>query len=108
MKIEEGKYYRTRDGRKAYIEIDDGSLYDPFSVRHENGERLWHKSNGEVNIDTREDDLIAEWTDETPNLSAETIDAIAIDSLKFHMDQDMEPLERESFRVVLRYYGGSV
>jgi len=108
MKIEQGKYYRTRDGRKAYIERDDGSPYDPFLVRHESGETIWHRKNGEINIDTREDDLIAEWTDETPTLSAETIDAIAIDSLKFHFDQDMEPLEREAFRVVLRYYGGSV
>lgn len=42
-------------------------------------------------------------------LSGETIDMIAIDSLKWHMeDKDMEPLQAEAFRIVLRYYGVSV
>jgi hypothetical protein len=44
-----------------------------------------------------------------PKLSGETIDLIAIDSLKWHMaDEDMEPLQLEAFRIVLRYYGASV
>lgn len=44
-----------------------------------------------------------------PKLSGETIDLIAIDSLKWHYkDKDMEPLQLEAFRIVLRYYGVSV
>jgi hypothetical protein len=44
-----------------------------------------------------------------PKLSGETIDLIAIDSLKWHIaDEDMEPLQLEAFRIVLRYYGASV
>ena len=59
-------------------------------------------------------DLIAEWTDEEPakpgpTISSETIDHIAIDSLRFHLQgEDMEPLQREAFRICLRYYGVSV
>ena len=46
---------------------------------------------------------------EEPKLSGETIDLIAIDSLKWHYkDKDMEPLQLEAFRIVLRYYGVSV
>jgi hypothetical protein len=44
-----------------------------------------------------------------PKLSGETIDLIAIDSLKWHYkDKDMEPLQLEAFRIVLRYYGVSI
>ena len=40
-------------------------------------------------------------------LSSTTIDAIALDSLKWHYDNsdDMEPLQKEAFRIVMRYYG---
>jgi hypothetical protein len=42
-------------------------------------------------------------------LSVETVDLIAIDSLKWHYkDEDMEPLQQEAFRIVLRYYGVSL
>lgn len=44
-----------------------------------------------------------------PKLSGETVDMIAIDSLKWHIaDEDMEPLQLEAFRIVLRYYGVSI
>ena len=47
-----------------------------------------------------------------PTLSGKTLDMIAIDSLKWHYNEgkfkDMEPLQLEAFRIVLRYYGVSV
>jgi hypothetical protein len=47
--------------------------------------------------------------DEVGRISGETVDLIAIDSLKWHYkDEDMEPLEQEAFRIVLRYYGVSL
>jgi hypothetical protein len=54
------------------------------------------------------EDLIAEC--KFPTLSSETIDHIAIDSLRWHYKEgdDLEPLQREAFRIVLRYYGVSV
>jgi hypothetical protein len=67
-----------------------------------------------ISYDNRypEEDIVAEWKDEEPlkkeepTLSGETVDKIAIDSLKWHYkDKDMEPLQLEAFRIVLRYYG---
>jgi hypothetical protein len=54
-------------------------------------------------------DLIAEWQEPGTTLSGETIDQIAIDSLKFHFDQGFDSdLEKEAFRIVLRSYGVTV
>lgn len=38
-----------------------------------------------------------------------TVDSIAQDSLKWHYENDdgMEPIEKEAFRIVMRYYGMS-
>ena len=107
MKIEAGKYYITRDGRKfgpmepfhddeypwvcnGYIWMDDGTGFEECSP---------------------EQDFVSEWQEEDqgPKLSGQTIDLIAVDSLKWHMkDGDMEPLQLEAFGIVLRYYGVSV
>lgn len=47
--------------------------------------------------------------DQGPKLSGQTIDLIAVDSLKWHMKEGaMAPLQLEAFRIVLRYYGVSV
>jgi hypothetical protein len=104
MKIEVGKYYKTRDGRKVgpmkYCEHDKW----PWDVQGTS--ELWDK-NGKSD-EGLELDLIAEWQEPVPTLSGETIDQIAIDSLKFHFDQDLEPLQYEAFRVVLAYYGVSM
>jgi hypothetical protein len=44
-----------------------------------------------------------------PTLSGETIDQIAIDSLKWHYNEGFDnDFEKEAFRVVLRYYGVSM
>ncbi len=107
MQLEVGKYYKTRDGRKF------GPMYKTGSKDHnmefdDGSGSGWTKRGTWLNTCQDERDLIAEWTD-TPapvTLSAETIDHIAIDSLKFHTaDNDMEPLQKEAFRIVLRYYG---
>jgi hypothetical protein len=115
MKIEVGKYYRTRDGRKVHVrgKAYDGDLFgDYIGETH-----YWNKEGKAVLVNGRRAvDLIAEWTDEpakdepaSQTLSGETIDQIAIDSLKWHFkDKDMEPLQYEAFRVVLRYYGVTV
>ena len=107
MKLEVGKYYKTRDGRKVGPMVET-SLHDyRFTTDREN----WYLVNGihafdDGNIDVNAD-IIAEWTD-TPapvTLSHETIDHIAIDSLKWHYATEMQPLEKEAFRIILRYYG---
>lgn len=60
-------------------------------------------------------DLVPQVEDENntsgPTLSGNTIDHIAIDSLKWHYNEcknDMEPLQKEAFKIVLRYYGVSL
>jgi hypothetical protein len=47
---------------------------------------------------------------EGPKLTGYTIDHIAIDSLNWHYKEgnDLEPLQREAFRIVLAYYGVNV
>ena len=50
MKIEEGKYYRTRDGRKV------GPMRSAWTP---NGTQWWFKDGDKTKLD-----LIAEWTDE--------------------------------------------
>jgi hypothetical protein len=114
MQIEVGKYYRTRDGRKVgpaeHNDTNDASDY-PWNVPW-SGSFYAYDTNGKSCLGNghREDDLIAEWTDDKPGptLSSETIDQIAIDSLRFHFQGELEPLQREAFRIVLRYYGASV
>jgi len=110
MKIEAGKYYKTRDGRKVgpmaktkWPKIMRGCI---FLFNKSDGTHGDRDDSNPVIFNDPNLDLIAEWTDNPqPVLSGTSIDAIAIESLKFHMDQDMEPLEYEAFRVVLRYYG---
>ena len=65
MQLEEGKYYKTRDGRKVgpMIDLDNGSS-DPWKA-YLPGEEItyWHDSGSHWG-DIRPSDLIAEWTDE--------------------------------------------
>ena len=109
MQLEVGKYYRTSGGYKAEVIGDDHSDADPMLVNHGNMD-LWHDRDGKCNVNSAERDIIAEWTDEPsqPILSDETIDHIAIDSLRHHYATEMEPLQKEAFRIVLRYYGVTV
>lgn len=112
MKIEAGKYYITRDGRKVgpTEKSDSGDsggfwIFD-FGLVRSNG------IFGYGPVFCQGLDLVAEWKDEPttsgPTLSGDTIDRIAIDSLKWHYNegqQELEPLQKEAFKIVLRYYG---
>lgn len=117
MKLEVGKYYRTREGRKVGpLQIsesgDEGGFWiDCYGLIRQDGRYGYGERSFQSTLD-----LIAEWTDEPteigPTLSGDTIDKIAIDSLKWHYATEMPPLEkeafREAFRIVLRYYGVTV
>ena len=63
MQIEAGKYYRTRDGRKAgpAVKRHDGEY--GLSVPWPEGD-YFYSSDGKSCLGYRSDDLIAEWTDE--------------------------------------------
>jgi hypothetical protein len=64
MKIEVGKCYRTRNGRKVKVLSEDGSEL-PFKVDH-GGYRLWHYPYGCSNLPGDSHDIVAEWVDDTP------------------------------------------
>jgi len=112
MKLEEGKYYVTRDGSKV------GPMNSWLSHKGlhpwQSGGYLWSAEGINYEGECPELDIVSEWEDEPlkkeePTLSGETVDMIAIDSLKWHCkDKDMEPLQQEAFRIVLRYYGVSL
>ena len=108
MKLEAGKYYITRDGRK----VGPMESYESYMKLHpwESGGELWSADGISYEGRHPDQDIIAGWKDEPlkrePTLSVVTLDRLAIDSLKWHYkDEDMEPLEREAFRIVMRYYG---
>ena len=120
MKIEAGKCYITRDGRKVgpmeEFKVDSWcGFVDTFSgfVFCKNGNH--GDGDDPINPILRNQpslDIVSEWKDKTttsgPTLSGDTIDRIAIDSLKWHYNEgknDMEPLQKEAFKIVLRYYG---
>lgn len=65
MELEVGKYYRTRDGRKAKVIKDDGAKDWPCLVDYVDDKylELWCSRDGVTNINAWKDDLIAEWTD---------------------------------------------
>ena len=64
MQIEQGKFYKTRDGRKVgpAKPIENGGEY-PWNVPH-GGKFYGYANDGVSCIDCDDDDLIAEWTDE--------------------------------------------
>lgn len=65
MKIEAGKYYKTRDGRKVGPAKDnsdgDPIATYPFDVPHD-GNFYGYTADGKSCIECREDDIVAEWT----------------------------------------------
>lgn len=111
MQLEVGKYYRTRDGRKVGPMCNFVSFRNmhPFTYCG----MLWTKDGIGYEGKVPDQDIIAEWTDELPQntqpiLSGHTIDHIAMDSLRYHYATEMEPLQKDAFRIVLRYYGVTV
>jgi hypothetical protein len=111
MKIEAGKYYVTRDGQKVGPMVSRGTN-EPF-VWFDTEDGCWSHDGEDGNAcgpmgSHSPCDIISEWPHELSRiLSAETIDHIAIDSLRFHFNGEMDPLQKEAFRIVLRYYGVS-
>jgi len=76
MKIEAGKYYRTRDGQKVGpMQVPPGSMWSDTvesSTRTDDGRnRGWLKGGRYFSEEESDLDLIAEWTD-TPDLTAIT------------------------------------
>ena len=60
LTVEEGKFYRTRDGRKVGP-VDE---WREGAFREKEGDgRFWH-TNGEGQVDAVGEDLVAEWVDE--------------------------------------------
>jgi hypothetical protein len=85
MKIEAGKYYKTRDGKKAFVEHVfqkspfSGSSppgYTSFGFIEGNGQVEWWTADGfYVTRGQGCNDLVAEWVDPiTVNLTARLID----------------------------------
>lgn len=74
LKIESGKFYRTRDGRKVGpMESDNWGDGYPWT----DGER-WYSGNGAwIESEESEHDLIAEWHDTPSSPVATQVDAIA-------------------------------
>lgn len=69
MKIEEGKFYRTRDGRKAGPIEERPQPHDgfPFGGRNESGlYELYTRDGFVVHGGTTAADLVAEWEDPDP------------------------------------------
>lgn len=100
MKIEAGKSYRTRDGRKVgpMTAYGDELFHDPC-------ERMWRKNgkHGAPCITNRpNDDLIAEWAD-APDLTAINVPFGLLD------DATREALKAELFKpdVRLQFFDGT-
>lgn len=123
MKLEVGKSYRTRNGRKATVE-SIGSGDNALSVCAEVDGYLYRYTHGGSYLcgGKSDLDLIDDWRGPNEHLeakkeepkgatiSADTIDRIAVDSLLWHFYEygDLEPLQKEAFRIVLSYYGKQV
>jgi hypothetical protein len=70
MTIEPGKFYRTRDGRKAYVHrINDGGEY-PIEGKIEGGYWTeWTREGRWLNLENSPSNLVAEWTDPLEQLA---------------------------------------
>jgi hypothetical protein len=76
MKLEAGKFYKTRDGSKAYV----ACIEPPFRV--DSDERVcgyvessqsactWCTDGSWIEVDTSPQDLVAEWVESKPRLRA--------------------------------------
>lgn len=109
MRLIVGKYYRTRSGEKIgplretdwpELLTSNGFLFNISNGTHGDADAAAPCINNQPNLD-----LISEWSDSSI-LSPLTIDAIAVDSLKWHFkNSDIDPLTEQAFRIVLLYYG---
>lgn len=72
MKIEVGKFYKTRDGHKVRISANDGVLSDAIHGAVLNYS-CWISCNwrgGGKSSDGIENDIVSEWTEPKPKLKA--------------------------------------
>jgi hypothetical protein len=63
MKIEEGKFYRTRDGHKVGPMIFDSTVTDSYPYRDPDWSGWWSEGGERQAAKFPETDLIAEWED---------------------------------------------
>ena len=70
MKIEIGKSYKTRNGRKATVVGEDKEHCYPWEILTEGREgTTWHLPDGSICLedeDSRKEDLVAEWDESAP------------------------------------------
>lgn len=66
FRIEAGKFYKTRDGRKALVGVNQHGGNHDYPFFHEVDGKKWHgiTAEGKSCIDRDVDDIIAEWQDE--------------------------------------------
>jgi hypothetical protein len=62
LKLEVGKCYKTRDGRKAFVSVVDDT-YAYGIIEDDRLVTIWIQ-NGVCDTDDRDDDLISEWSDD--------------------------------------------
>ena len=76
LKIEPGKFYKTRDGRKVRIYTVDGALNEPIhgAILYGHGwqSNSWARSDGRWSLclGTGRTDIVAEWEEPKPRRKA--------------------------------------
>lgn len=92
LKIEAGKYYKTRDGRKVGPMESDGSNHMQWT----SPDGFWRYDNGRIFSQSEDcEDLIAEWVDE-PTVDAPLTASITADcsALNAELDAILAKLKR--------------
>lgn len=112
LKIEAGKFYKTRDGRKVLVKVNGSDSTYPWF--HDMGYGGYHALDGRGRscIDCDEDDLVAEWIDEPvakpSNDNSETLGGILQDCIgktftfkqpKFKVGDRVEITANDNYRV---------
>lgn len=109
LKIDAGRYYRTRDGRKVGPLVETGNNeYWPFKWPEKT---MYYKANGyscpgSAHQHRNQDDLIAEWVDEPTAPVSAQVDAIAEEYGPVVSYDNGKPKFKVGDRVVYRKYMG--
>lgn len=107
VRVVHSPYDKTYVGEIAVITRVNNStamlMHGQIGGNDVDNEGNWH-----LCFELDEFEKVEEGPAQSPTLSSETIDHIAIDSLRHHYATEMEPLQKEAFRIVLRYYGVTV
>lgn len=80
LRIEAGKFYKTRDGRKVgpmELYLDEDGARDSWSAVGDEQGRLWGADGTRYYGGNKETDLIAEWVEPVATATATTTDAAA-------------------------------